>query len=294
MDIRPNTTNRRELLKVSNEKILRERKKQNKRFGVIFSISLILLFIGIIFFLRIKSFQLSSINIEGNVVLESKDIENFINKKYEGKYLWVIPKNNTIFVLPNTIKKSLQKEFPKIDYLEVKRSFPNKLSISLSERKGSYVWCGNDVTISVISKDNQCFFVDKEGVIFSEAPYFSGTPFVLFLGGEKNKDQILGTQLLNQNDFKNIILIYDVISKLKLSPYAVLVLPDGEYEILLRDGQYNFLNSPRIKLKDINDQIIISQNLAAALNTKIFKENKISDFSYIDLRFGNKVFYKLK
>ncbi len=114
------------------------------------------------------------------------------------------------------------------------------------------------------------------------------------MGGEKNKDQILGTQLLNQNDFKNIILIYDVISKLKLSPYAVLVLPDGEYEILLRDGQYNFLNSPRIKLKDINDQIIISQNLAAALNTKIFKENKISDFSYIDLRFGNKVFYKLK
>ncbi len=294
MDIRPNTTNRHELFKVSNEKILRERKKQNKRFGIFFLIVFIILSVGIVFLLRIKSFQLSSINIEGNVVLESKDIENFINKKYEGKYLWVIPKNNTIFVLPNTIKKSLQKEFPKIDYLEVKRSFPNKLSVSLSERKGAYVWCGNDVTISVISKDNQCFFVDKEGVIFSEAPYFSGTPFVLFLGGEKNKDQILGTQLLNQNDFKNIILIYDVISKLKLSPYAVLVLPDGEYEILLRDGQYNFLNSPRIKLKDINDQIIISQNLAAALNTKIFKENKISDFSYIDLRFGNKVFYKLK
>lgn len=294
MDIRPNTTNRHELFKVSNEKILRERKKQNKRFGIFFLIVFIILSVGIVFLLRMKFLQLKNIEVTGNVVLEQKDIQYFINKKYEGKYLWLIPKNNTLFVLPKTVTKSLQKEFPRIDNISVRRNFPRSLSVDITERKGVYVWCGNDIGISSVSKDIPCFFVDKEGIIFSEAPYFSGTPFVLFLGGEKNKDQILGTQLLNQNDFKNIILIYDVISKLKLSPYAVLVLPDGEYEILLRDGQYNFLNSPRIKLKDINDQIIISQNLAAALNTKIFKENKISDFSYIDLRFGNKVFYKLK
>lgn len=293
MDIRPKTTNRHELLKVSNEKILRARKLRRKRLSIIFSIVGFLFVVGIVFFLRMKFLQLKNIEVAGNVVLEQKDIQDFINKKYEGKYLWLIPKNNTLFVLPKTVKKTLQKEFPRIDSIDVKRNFPKSLSIEITERKGMYVWCGNDTSISSISKDVPCFFVDKEGVIFSEAPYFSGTPFTLFLGGDKDVLNILGTRLLMEDDFKNILFIYDMVNKLKLSPYAINILPGEEYEILLKSNS-DLTSSTRIKLKDINDQITLSQNLAAALNTKVFKDHKIAEFEYIDARFGNKVFYKLK
>ncbi len=293
MDIRPKTTNRHELLKVSNDKILRARKLRRKRLSIIFLITGFLIIIGVVFLLRMKFIQLNNIEVSGNVVLEKKDIQDFINKKYEGKYLWLIPKNNTLFVLPKTVTKSLQKEFPRINSINVRRNFPRSLSIEITERKGVYVWCGNDISISSTSKDFPCFFVDKEGIIFSEAPYFSGTPFTLFLGGDKDVPNILGTQLLAQDDFKNILFIYDMVNKLKLSPYTVRILTGGEYEILLRSDS-DLISSTRIKLRDINDQITLSQNLAAALNTKVFKDHKISEFEYIDARFGNKVFYKLK
>jgi len=293
MDIRPQTTNRHELLKVSNEKILRARKLKRKRLGIIFSVIGLLIIVGIIFFLRMKLFQLRTIEVSGSVIVEQKDIQNFINKKYEGKYLWLIPKNNSFFVLPKKVKKSLQEEFPRIDTINVSRNFPSSLFIEITERKGMYVWCGNDITRTLVSKNTSCFFVDKEGIIFSEAPYFSGTPFTLFLGGSKDASNVLGTQLLPRDDFTNILFIYDTINKLKLSPYAIRILSEREYEILLR-GDSDFTSSTRIKLKDIDDQITLSQNLAAALNTKIFKEYKINEFEYIDARFGNKVFYKLK
>jgi hypothetical protein len=140
----------------------------------------------------------------------------------------------------------------------------------------------------------KCYFTDEKGYIFDEAPYFSGNVYFKFYGKD-DMDPVnpSGTYFL-KDKFTEIAKFVDALQKMNLNPDS-FSLGDGN------DGSI-YLSStleagPKIVFKIDSDYQKIADNLQLAISTdplqKKIRDN-ISSLLYIDLRFGNNVYYKFK
>lgn len=139
---------------------------------------------------------------------------------------------------------------------------------------------------ALLCKEEQCVYIDKDGYIFEKAPYFSGEIFLKFFDERDNNQGLaLNRVLLSKDQFENINKFKDLINHEEIYISAVFLKNDGNFEFKTTEGWL-------IKLDERNDQKISFENLKISLEQEIKEKRK--DLDYIDLRFGNKVFYKFK
>ena len=138
--------------------------------------------------------------------------------------------------------------------------------------------------------------MDDTGYVFDEAPYFSGEVYFKFYGlGSIHADNPAGFYFSEQN-FKQLTAFKDVLISMGLKPVIINILKNGDIELFLARGNSS-KSGPKIIFKSDADLLNVAENLQAALATEPLMsgfKNKYSSLLYIDLRFGNKVFYKLK
>ena len=168
----------------------------------------------------------------------------------------------------------------------------------MSERTEKYTWCGLTLPeeASLGTNAQKCYFLDEDGYIFDEAPYFSGEVYFKFYGDVLiNADNPLGAHFLKEN-FKQLVFFKNVLLDIGLKPAELYAGNDGDIEIFLSKGAFAAIK-PKIMLKADSNFQNAAENLEAALNTEPLQsdlKNKYSSLLYIDLRFGNKVYYKFR
>lgn len=264
----------------------RRRAVLNKIFLVLFG--LLAVFILLVFLSRLNSLNISQIEILGNKVVDTETLKTIIQEQITGKYLWLFPKTN-IFIYPkNNIKNTLQDKFKRLNSINL--SIKNKtLEVSLGERIAKYTWCG--IIPPQTNDDQKCYFMDENGYIFDEAPYFSGAIYFKFYGAQ------IESYFFKQN-FQQLNAFKDVLISLSLKPVALYITNEGDVEISLSKGVSSTLTvGPKIIFKIDADLQNVAENLEAALNTEPLKskfKNRYSSLLYIDLRFGNKVYDKFQ
>ena len=157
----------------------------------------------------------------------------------------------------------------------------------LSERIALYTWCGVKS-----EEDKKCYFMDEDGYVFDEAPYFSGDIYFKFYGLLDTVNP-LGSYFSKQN-FKQLILFKDVLVGMKLKIAGLNIINNEDAEmIFLKEASSE--TEPKIIFKINADFQHIAENLQAAINTEPLKskfKNKYRALQYIDLRFENKVYDK--
>jgi len=252
------------------------RRLERKILMVKFVLSLFLLavlVIGLSYFLRISEFRIGKILIEGNVTLGKEELSASIANYLDGKYLDIFVRDN-IFVIPKKdIKKRLLTDYPRLKEVTLFRDFPNSLLVELKERTPTALLC--------VGK--QCSFLDEEGFIFEQAPFFSGDTYVKFY--DEGEIQGVKNRLLTDTQFKGII---EFIKQLKLEDVntsKITLNKEGLYDISVLEGW-------KLKLNNNIDLDIALENLKLVLDRQI-KDNR-ENLNYIDLRIDNKVFYKFK
>ena len=135
-----------------------------------------------------------------------------------------------------------------------------------------------------------CYFMDENGYIFDLAPYFSGEVYFKFYGVPD-----VGSYFSKQN-FQQLISFKDTLIDFGLKPIMLYITNDGNVEIFLFSGNPSTIG-PEIILKTESNFQNVAENLETALTTEPLQsdfKNKYSTLQYIDLRFGNKVYYKFK
>jgi len=249
-------------------------------------LGLLAIFGSLAYFSNFKSLNISQIEISGNKVVDTEAIKQVVGEQITGKYLWLFPKTNIFLYPKNNIKNTLQDKFKRLNNINL--SINNKtLEVSLGERVAKYTWCG---TILPQTNDEQkCYFMDENGYIFDEAPYFSGAIYFKFYGAQSE------SYFFKQN-FKQLITFKNVLISLGLKPVALYIINDGDVEIFLsKEISSTSTVGPKIIFKIDADLQNVAENLETALNTEPLKskfKNKYSSLLYIDLRFGNKVYDK--
>lgn len=147
-----------------------------------------------------------------------------------------------------------------------------------------------------MDEKRDCYFLDASGYVFAKAPAFSGDILVRLYGplaaeaddAAPAKTDTIGKYYLPASKFPAIRSMVRGVSLLSLTPSSLVRKEDGDYELLLKGGG-------KILFSDKEDPVRIVSNLDSALSSDPLKKNmaeKRSALQYIDLRFGNKVFFK--
>jgi hypothetical protein len=276
------------------EELKRKKRKTFRKKVLLFFILFLVFFVGTSFLTRINRFRIKEIKISGNRIIENKDIEKIVQKNIEKRYLWLFFKDNFLIYPKRSIKEDLYSSLKRIKNLSLKTSNFQILEIAVEEYGGKYLWCGQVIPILNANLDQKCFFLDDTGYLFDEAPYFSGSVYFKFYGGiDSSSDLVVGSSF-SPNYFKKIILFKESLASMNLKPASFWFESQDEVNISL-DSEPSM--GPSIIFNLDSDYQKITENLQTAITTEPLqtklKENFYS-LEYIDLRFGNKVFYKFK
>lgn len=259
--------------------------------------ALLVIFAFLVYISRIPSLNIEKVEIVGNKIIDTEMLKTATEKEIAGNYLWLFPKTNILIYPQNNIKEELSSQFKRLRDITFSVKEGKILEVSVTERMALYTWCG--VTLPESNGGNasesKCYFLDDSGYIFDEAPYFSGEVYFKFYGLDTlNKDNPPGSYFMGEN-FGKIITFKKTLEQIGLKPVVFYLTGDGDAKIFLSKGTSSM--GPEIIFKANSDFQKISENLQTALTTEPLQTNfkkKYSSLEYIDLRFGNKVYYKFK
>lgn len=256
------------------------------RARMIISVLILVIFaIGIFclsWFLSRPFVVINEITISGNSLVATDALLATTKNILADYYFGLFTKGN-IFIYPEkTIRQTLAAAFPAIKNISGNLENWQTLHLSVEERIPFALWCQSiDFT--------ECFYLDNNGLIFSPAPIFSDNIFIKFTGGEidASSSPMVGKNFLPIDEFHRVTFFLDFLAPLGLTPIIFEASID-EYQISLKGGGRLIINSS-------DDLSIILKNLGTVLRSDNLKKAITNDtLDYIDLRYGNKVFYKLK
>ena len=273
-----------------NSPRLLELKKKRRRIFInkilLSTFSLLVIFTSLAYFSRISAFNINSVEIQGNKVIDIETIKSVVDKDLTGNYLGFFPRTNFLIYPKSKIKKELTDQFKIIKDISINLKNLQTLSVNIEEREGKYTWCGNDLPTQ--TEQNQCYFMDDKGYIFGEAPYFSGNVYLKFFGQAD-----LGLNFF-PDIFSKLVSFDQSVEAMGIKTSSFLVKDDKTIELYLLSDTPPPLG-PKIVLKTDSDFEKVTENLQTALSTEPLQtefKNKYSTLQYIYLQFGNKVYYK--
>ncbi len=173
-------------------------------------------------------------------------------------------------------KKGILEKFPQIVKVSLKRKFPGSVIVQIEERQAAAVFC----------KTDNCFLIDKEGVIFENAASSSNLLKIQKAEETGSLPQLnLGDKVLESNLVSSIL---NIESKLKddfqIAVKEALAVSNERLNVKTGEGWEIYFDPT----KDLNWQ---TTKLKAVLEQEISQDRRKS-LQYIELRFGNLASYK--
>lgn len=221
-------------------------------------------------------FKIKSISAQGTDKISSDEFINAAKEYISGSW-WKISKDNYFLVSEAKMTNYLRQKFPGLKSVKANRKFPDGLEVQAKDREKAITYCGA----------LRCFYADEEGIIFEEAPEIYG-----------------GMNLtIKDNSGRNV-----EIGEKALEPEFILFaqktgeIINSEANIGLVSFQIKSYPTTDLIAQTSEDwQIMFDVEMDAANQVAALKrvlEEKIGDqrgrLEYIDLRIGNRVYYKMK
>ncbi|MSR70819.1 hypothetical protein EXS62_02150 [Candidatus Kaiserbacteria bacterium] len=267
------------------ESRLRARKRRHRlRIGIVLGVFVLLLSGGLIGAAYIPAVRISAVSVTGAQTIPPGTIETQVREHLAGKYLWVLPKD-TIFIYPKVrIADDLLAAYPSLASVDVHAVDFHTVGVAVVERVPRALWCTSSEAPSA-----ECYFMDENGVVYAPAPVFSSPVYSVYAGALENGmiTDGLPKQFLGPGQFSALSALVDAIGQ-KVPNDSVRgtdINRDGD--VIVR-FESNFLLE--FALADEGGDLF--ERFTLALTSAPFKDRALGDFQYLDLRFGDKLYYK--
>src|SRR3989338_186144 len=229
-------------------------------------------------------FEVKSIEISGHEKISPEEIIRTLEEKIEHKIVFFESKSVFLFRSSDLIK-AISKKYPGIEKTTIKRRFPSGLTVEIKERQPAALFCQND----------QCLYVDKNGVIFQEENVENAGKLLILRPENAITDIFLGKVVINKEQFDLLIKITDAISGNLQIPTKELLI-QNESQNITEDIDRSKVKTQEgwdiyFDLKNNVDWQIIK--LSSVLEKEIPQEKR-GDLEYVDLRIGNFAPYKYR
>lgn len=271
----------------------KKEQKQKRKKQLFISLLIIFILADFVWIMNHKRFKFSETRISGNETILEKDINQNIDGFLNESLLGVLSKNNVLLVNTNKIEKRIENSFPRIYNADVLIKDNRILIVEIEERKPHSLWCKNENYISDF--DEECYFADQKGYIYTKAPYFSDGVFEkIYTTSDVFK---IGEQVMDKSDFLDFFeFTNNLYQEYNISISRIFVNDRNETRLYIRSLlNKQFKENPYIFYKNTDDYESILLNIGLMLNHEIFKVDwkKIPDrLLFIDLRIDKQIRFK--
>ena len=254
----------------------RIRRKKTKIFFLLF-----LILAGGLFYLVVYSpvFKIKEIKISGaeqfNEIELISQLKDFVASQ-SGFSKFLGPDNILSWI--NDLG-DFNKNYPVFEKIIIKKFLLRRtIEINVKEREKFGIWCPSPL------EHEGCWWFDRTGFIFSEAPFSEGL-LVKKMNDYSKRTLKVGDLVLPDNLFQNFLKIYAVLDKIGLKTNNLSLENIDWQEIILEPAN----NTPKIYFSLRFDPI----SLISAVDS-LKQDPGFNKLLYIDLRTENRVYYKLK
>lgn len=239
-------------------------------------IILFVLVIGMLAFLYFSSFfNIKHINISGNQKIASSEIEGIIRKQADTKRFLIGSQNNINLFSKSQLSSKL-KALYYFEKLSINKDLPGTLNLDIEERKFSLIWLEGE----------KYYYIDGSGNVFSEADPLEIKQDKYPLVENKREIKTDGINVnLGQEIIRFIMNLFNIFNEkygdIKIDRF-ILDADINTVKILIQNGPLVYFDTAKDASAQINKLIIIKEKLKNDFNNK----------QYIDLRYGDRVYYK--
>lgn len=241
--------------------------------------------IGFYLLFRIPAVRVSAFRVTGAAPVEAATVTAAAEGGLSGSFFFFFPHSNTFFYPRAALARKLLSEFPQFADVAVGVAGFRAIGISVTERVPAALWCEG-----AAAAPGACYLMDGSGYVFAPAP--SADSSLRFFGALPSGSPI-GGRYFASDRFSRLRAFAAAVAETGLRPEAISWLSGDDF-ILETDG------GPEIIFSETGaDPAVAASNLKALFANGIFSAGGGSGESlarvlYVDLRFNNKVFYKLK
>ncbi len=232
-----------------------------KKAGII-SLYIVFLISLMVWGLSYNKIQIKSVSVSGNSTVSKDDILKVVDDKLGESYIHWIRTDNFLLLRRSEIKSNLMNDFKKIESVDINFHGLSSIEISVVERDAKYLWC-NDT--------KNCYFMDKTGFIFKNAPILNPNPYFEFFGliaGDPVGQSYLSGKFFDINNF------LDTLGKMGFNPKSFTAIDSHKYGITLSTGANIILDDKKTFQTDIIDLQAIIDNGYVNLGDKSFQKIK--------------------
>ena len=180
--------------------------------------------------------------------------------------------NNNYFLFQSTKIESILKE-KGIGLATAKKDFPKTIEIKFPQNEPWLLYCS----------ELDCYYVSDKGFLIDRAPKFSQNPLPEIIVGERNAK--IGDQIATGKQIIFLRNTLQTLAKLNIQVTSVSFGEKSEVTIVTSENWY-------LRMTD-NMNIQVSLNDLRLLLEQKIKENR-QNLDYIDMRYPNKAYYKLR
>lgn len=220
--------------------------------------------------------QIRSVDVSGTQKLATSTVAGYIESQISGRYLLVIPKRNILLYPKRAIAAGLLERFPELKAADVHAETFHTIAALVVEREPKAQWCAG----------SDCYLMDQDGAAYAPAPA-GDAGFVSYRGHADGTR--LPRQYLSPQQFESLFALVDALSQKEPGSPVTTVDVDASDDV-----EATFANGFILKFALDDAAGDTFERFTLALTSGPFLEHALGDFEYLDLRFGDKLYYKLK
>lgn len=225
--------------------------------------------------------RIQQVDIVGVSSANKNMVEEKARRNLDGAYWYIFPKDNIFLYPKDAIRADLLREFPVFASVAVSARDFRTIQVEAVERATRALWCGEGRELATA-----CLSLDEGGAAYALAADFSGLVYARYTGALPAGP--LPRQFLTPDAFRALSALVDEFArKVTDTSISTVVVEGDEARIVCANG-FTLIFS----LADSGADVL--ERFTLALTAEPFVGHTLSEFEYLDLRFGDKLYYKLK
>ncbi|HEY4488345.1 MAG TPA: hypothetical protein VJB97_02420 [Candidatus Paceibacterota bacterium] len=227
-----------------------------------------------------------TVTVEGTERLEPQLVRAYAEAVLDDGSYHFLARDNILLYPREIIEHGIEGDFPRVKNATVGRAsiLSNVLVVSVEERSPYALWC----EAAGYASSTACFVMDDGGFLFARQSALEpglATAYV-FEGGLSEGDEPVGRRFAEGQ----VHGVLDLLRELETAGFAPLgahVVDERDYTVPLASGYY-------LKLSfGSGEALLLVHNLQLVLEADDLR-GKHAELEYVDLRFGNRVYYKMQ
>lgn len=262
---------------IRSPRLARKEKKRKAQKIIFFALLSLVLLVAAMYGFSRPVFRITEIDVSGSSRVPEANVIEAVRQGIAGTYFGFIPKAHTLLYPKTALKEELIKEFPAFSKVSLSLGSLAALHVAVREREPQALWCAGV---------SGCFLVDETGFAF--APADLGTEKLYYRFEKEATSSPLGTEVMSADRLAASIAFLKELEKLGFNPERLLLEREQDVEVVLSGNARLLLKEGDYAHALTNLQTLLTQGDVLPLAGSSLK------VEYIDLRYGNKIYFKPK